>query len=194
MNQEAGSLNRRTFRPYGPLRVPCGWPSSRVYYRPLAPGMPERKINVMKTSQRARLCLVIAALLPLACFVAGWAVASDPAASPSAGESLERPGQPRVEGRLTFQAGTGLTFIPSGGKGQTSDSLVLEPGAVVSRGAGAGGHDHSTPFSRLDRPVRADFGADSWRGRPGRDPAGSLADRAGSGVSPGRSGDPPAAR
>ncbi|MGC8638808.1 MAG: hypothetical protein ACP5XB_02885 [Isosphaeraceae bacterium] len=85
----------------------------------------------MKSSLQTRPCLIAVALC-LACWPGQKPLRARSAEDgPASVEFLERPGQPRLQGRLALQAGAGLTFIP-GGDVQTGQPLVLQPGAVVS--------------------------------------------------------------
>jgi hypothetical protein len=83
----------------------------------------------LKVRSLAWLSLIEAALLASLTSVA-WP-AQGPADAP---ESLDRPGNPRLEGRLVRDLSSGLSFLP---RGESSRAVALPPGSVVEfRGPG----------------------------------------------------------
>jgi hypothetical protein len=75
--------------------------------------------------------VMLIALLALTAFPAPKSALARPdGAVQAAAELLDRPGQPRVEGRLVDEVGSGLKFLPA--RVPADGAIALEPGSVVT--------------------------------------------------------------
>src|SRR5271166_3407341 len=112
------------------IRVPSWKASSRVHRRDACrQGKPVRRINVMKTHIENRAGVAVGFLVLVAFLGADRGFARGPGENQTGGVFLDRGGQPRLEGSLLSDLGTGLKFLPRAG--ESGRPLDLEAGAVL---------------------------------------------------------------
>ena len=113
------------------IRVPSWKASSWVHRRNACrEGKSVRRINFMKTHIENRAGVAVGFLVLVAFLGVDRGFARAPGENQTGAVLLDRGGQPRLEGSLLADLGSGLKFLPRGGEPQRP--LALEAGSVLS--------------------------------------------------------------